>query len=117
MRAPLATKLGLAVFVLILIPGASSAQSDFSRTPLPVFEFHSGFWLNLHHTLYYQARQQRTAGATSVLATSSLSPAEQKASDAAVSFYAQTYAGKDLHVPLDFLFIKNHLRAFATAPH
>jgi hypothetical protein len=20
--------------------------------PLPVFEFHSGFWVNLHHTLY-----------------------------------------------------------------
>ena len=114
MRAPLATKLGLALFVLILIPGASSAQSDFSRTPLPVFEFHSGFWLNLHHTLYYQARQQRTAGAASVLAASSLSPAEQKAWDAAVSFYAQTYAGKDLLVALDLVLIKNQLGDFET---
>ena len=114
MRAPLATKLGLALFVLILIPGASSAQSDFSRAPLPVFEFHSGFWLNLHHTLYYQARQQRTAGTAPVLATSSLSPAEQKAWDAAVSFYAQTYAGKDLLVALDLVLIKNQLGDFET---
>lgn len=24
--------------------------------PLPVFEFHSGFWVNLHHFLYHEAR-------------------------------------------------------------
>jgi hypothetical protein len=114
MRTPVATKLGLLCFVLLIVSAAVSAQSDISRAPLPVFEFHSGFWLNLHHTLYYQARQQRAANSASVLGAGNLTPAEQKAWDAAVSFYAQTYAGKDLLVALDLVLIKNQLGDFET---
>src|SRR5579864_7850886 len=33
-----------------------TAQSSGTETPLPVFEMHSGFWVNLHHFLYLQAR-------------------------------------------------------------
>src|SRR5271170_7605067 len=29
--------------------------------PLPVFEFHSGFWVNLHHFLYHEARARLAA--------------------------------------------------------
>ena len=114
MRALLATKLGLFFSISLVVPGVLSAQSDISRAPLPVFEFHSGFWLNLHHTLYYQARQQRAASSASVLGTTTLSPSEQKAWDAAVSFYVQTYAGKDLLVALDMILIKNQLGDFET---
>jgi hypothetical protein len=114
MRASLATKLGLLCFLLPIVPTVLSAQSDISHAPLPVFEFHSGFWLNLHHTLYFQARQQRAANPPSVLAAANLTPAEQKAWDAAVSFYAQTYAGKDLVVALDLVLIKNQLGDFET---
>src|SRR5260221_2386751 len=114
MRAPLATKFGSLCFVLFLIPAVLSAQSDNFRAPLPVFEFHSGFWLNLHHTLYFQARQLRSAGTTPVLGTSNLTPAEQKAWDAAVSFYSRAYAGKDLLVALDLVLIKNQLGDFET---
>src|SRR5258705_1394948 len=103
-----------ACLVPLFFAPLSPAQDEPPSPPLPVFEFHSGFWLNLHHTLYYQARQQRTAGSASVLATSGLSPAEQKAWDAAVSFYAQTYAGKDLLVALDLVLIKNQLGDFET---
>ena len=113
MRAPLVTKFGSLCFVLFLIPAVLSAQSDF-RPPLPVFEFHSGFWLNLHHTLYFQARQLRSAGTTPVLGASNLTSAEQRAWDAAVSFYSQAYAGKDLLVALDLVLIKNQLGDFET---
>ena len=32
------------------------SQDDELAIPRPVFELHSGFWLNLHHFLYEQAR-------------------------------------------------------------
>src|SRR5260370_469673 len=31
-------------------------QSSGTESSLPVFELHSGFWVNLHHFLYLQAR-------------------------------------------------------------
>jgi hypothetical protein len=114
MRAPLGTRLGLILAVVLAFPFSLFAQAEPSGSPLPVFEFHSGFWLNLHHTLYYQARQQKNPGATSVLSGTALSPAEQKAWDAAVNYYSQTYAGKDLAVALDLVLIKNQLGDFET---
>ena len=74
-------------------PLAYAQEIDSVYGPLPVFEFHSGFWVNLHHFLYHEARarqlakDQRDAGAKTsgpVLrqtpgSTVSLSPAEQKA--------------------------------------
>src|SRR5713101_7738849 len=41
-----------------LAPPPSAIEQNFSG-PLPVFEFHSGFWTNLHHFLYQQARLKR----------------------------------------------------------
>src|SRR5690349_20861571 len=35
---------------------AAHPQSVFTEASLPVFELHSGFWINLHHTLYHEAR-------------------------------------------------------------
>ena len=34
----------------------AAQQIPEQETPLPVFEMHSGFWSNLHHFLYLQAR-------------------------------------------------------------
>lgn len=113
MRASLAPKLSILFALIYLLPGNLIAQTDNSLAPLPVFEFHSGFWLNLHHTLYHQARQQRSAGA-SASPFSSLTPAEQKAWDAAVVYYSQTYAQKDLLFSLDLVLIKNQLGDFET---
>ncbi|HVO58555.1 MAG TPA: hypothetical protein VMT51_12755 [Dongiaceae bacterium] len=82
---------------------------------LPVFEFHSGFWLNLHHTLYRQARLQRSgSGASANSGMTGLTPAEQRAWSAAVAFYSQTYADKDLTVSLEMILIKNQLGDFET---
>src|SRR5574337_1049536 len=33
---------------------------ELSQGAFPAFEFHSGFWVNLHHFLYQQARARRT---------------------------------------------------------
>lgn len=114
MRAPLGKRLGLFLAAALAFPLSLFAQTESSGPPLPVFEFHSGFWLNLHHTLYYQARQQKSPGAAPVLAASALNPTEQRAWDAGVSYYAQTYAGKDLLVALDLVLIKNQLGDFET---
>jgi hypothetical protein len=96
-----------------------TAQEEPPAIPLPVFEFHSGFWLNLHHTLYHQARLQRSSatGANSVTTAagiSNLSPAEARAWNAALAFYAKTYADKDLTVGLEMILIKNQLGDFET---
>jgi hypothetical protein len=49
----------LAVFLLVAMHG--SAQQPSQAAPLPVFEFHSSFWMNLHHFLYQQARLREQA--------------------------------------------------------
>ncbi len=114
MRPPFGKRLGLILAAALTFPFSLLAQTEPSGSPLPVFEFHSGFWLNLHHTLYYQARQQKGAGAVPVIPAASLNAAEQKAWDAAIGFYAQSYAGKDLAVALDLILIKNQLGDFET---
>jgi hypothetical protein len=106
------------ISVFFLAP-ATPAQEEPPAPPLPVFEFHSGFWLNLHHALYRQARLQRssTAGANAVAATtgmSNLTPAEQRAWSSALAFYTRTYADKDLTVSLEMILIKNQLGDFET---
>jgi GNAT superfamily N-acetyltransferase len=94
--------------------------------PLPVFELHSGFWINLHHTLYYEAKQR---GATSSspqrgspapqlkLKTmkdsgTALTPAEQRTWDSAVAYYAANFANKDLLFNTDLMLLKNQLEDF-----
>src|SRR5215467_6158229 len=48
----------------LLLPAAllcsrGAARPQIDTGAVPIFEFHSGFWLNLHHTLYYEARLRR----------------------------------------------------------
>src|SRR6266852_2923209 len=58
MRCPAPARFPFLLFALSLLAPVHSAarpQSNFTYGPLPVFELHSGFWINLHHTLYHQA--------------------------------------------------------------
>lgn len=94
--------------------------------PLPVFEFHSGFWVNLHHFLYHEARAREalkdprgtpTKPAGPVLKPApgsqpALSPAEQRIWDQAIAYYVSSYAGKDLLVNIDLILLKNQLGDF-----
>jgi len=103
----------LCVALAFLLAPAAPAQDEPPPAPLPVFEFHSGFWLNLHHTLYRQARLQRAnPGAGAGIAN--LTAGEQRVWAAAVGFYGRNYAGKDLTVSLEMILIKNQLGDFET---
>jgi hypothetical protein len=103
----------------LLFPSFLSAQEETPAAPLPVFEFHSGFWLNLHHTLYRIARSQRATSSTATstpanLGISNLSPVEQRVWSAAISYYSKTYGAQDLTVSLEMILIKNQLGDFET---
>jgi len=106
----------LAAALFALAP-AARAQIDTGQGPLPVFEFHSGFWLNLHHTLYQEARKQRSSAAGAGASRSApvlggLSDAERHAWDDAVSYYAANFAAKDLLFAGDLVQLKDQLGDF-----
>lgn len=83
---------------------------------LPVFEFHSGFWVNLHQFLYQQARERRAPGASRIsqATPAGLSEEEQRAWNEAVAFYAANYADRDLQFNYDLMLLKNQLGDFET---
>ncbi len=120
----------MVVLALLLPPAfAAAPQIDSVYGPLPVFELHSGFWINLHHRLYEEARQQRSAApagsakpARSGKPTLQVAPgakvtltsSEQRAWDDAVSYYAANYADKDLLFSTELVLLKNQLGDFET---
>lgn len=108
---------------------AATPQVDSTYGSLPVFELHSGFWLNLHHRLYEEARQQRNGPAPGNAASGKsakptlqiapgarvvLSNSEQRAWDEAVAYYAANYADKDLLFSTELVLLKNQLGDFET---
>src|SRR5262245_39125638 len=125
----------LGVFLLVAMHG--SAQQPSRTAPLPVFEFHSSFWMNLHHFLYQQARLRQQAANPAPPsgkntpdglapeapgqaethesktargdsgAPAALTPAEQQAWTAALDYYAGDLAGRDLLFNGDMTNIKN----------
>jgi hypothetical protein len=115
----------LTLSLLAPLRAGAMPQSDSTYGPLPVFELHSGFWINLHHTLYYEARLRKAAaspdktGKTSgpVLKTSpdakpAFTAAEQKAWEDAVSYYAANFVDKDLLFSGELVELKNQLSDF-----
>ena len=118
------------LFLLITLsafaPGRLAARPQYNSTygPLPVFELHSGFWINLHHTLYHDARQQtaaspdknvKNAGPTLKVtpdAKPALTTAEQRIWDDAVAYYVANYASKDLLFSSDLSQLKDQLGDF-----
>ena len=120
-----ATLLLLLAACFLPLSAEARPQSDSIFGPLPVFEFHSGFWINLHHMLYQQAKALRnpsehpTPGkfAHSVLDIASephpaLTASEQRTWQDAVNFYAANYADHDLLFSTDLVILKNQLGDF-----
>jgi len=101
-------------------------QSSGTESTLPVFELHSGFWVNLHHFLYLQARllngnsssmdSGRGAAPPDEAPVSLVDfPAEEiKAWRASVSFYAKDLARRDLLLNGDMETINNRLSEMET---
>lgn len=114
MRPSAATRATLSFALLLVLPFRAFSQEVISAVPLPVFEFHSGFWVNLHHVLYREARASGSPSPNAASAISGLSPSEQRAWNAAVSIYASEYANKDLLFSLEMILIKNQLEDFET---
>ncbi len=112
----------LALSVLAPIPAAAQSQNNFAYGPLPVFELHSGFWINLHHTLYHEARQRTAAASANRSAGPALHtvpdakpvlpPAEQLIWDEAVAYYVSNYAAKDLLFSSELIQLKDQLGDF-----
>jgi len=124
LNIPLSSLL-LALCLLVPAGSAANPQSNYTESQLPVFELHSGFWINLHHTLYYEARRRKTLlsrdasasksaapGAKSVLAGKGLTDTEQRAWDDAVAFYILNYADKDLLFTTELVQLKDQLGDF-----
>lgn len=127
---PAAIRLLLLLAAAFLAPAAVLAQQSGSAySPLPVFEFHSGFWVNLHHMLYYEAKQRQAAPSSSATAKTSpaspqiklktmkdsptaLTPTERQAWDDSVAYYAANFASKDLLFNTDLTLLKNQLDDF-----
>ena len=96
--------------------------------PLPVFELHSGFWVNLHHFLYLQARLMKGNSASMDSSRGAAPPNEPAASlldfpadqirawQDAVAFYAKDLAGRDLLLNGDMENINNQLSEMEACP-
>jgi hypothetical protein len=116
----------IGLFLLVSAPAGHAQSIESIYGPLPVFEFHSGFWVNLHHFLYHEARVRMAArdahdssakSAGPVLkqtpgAAGTLSPAEQKLWDDAIAYYLANHAMKDLQINIDLILLKDQLSDF-----
>ena len=120
--------LWLVTTLLCPLAAIAGPQIDSQYGPLPVFELHSGFWVNLHHTLYQEARRRIAAPPEHAKAAKSSRPAiqvapgakvaltatEERAWNEAVSYYATNYADKDLLFSTELVLLKNQLEDFET---
>jgi hypothetical protein len=77
-------------------------RSDARNETVPPFEFHSGFWINLHHFLYEQAllrKQPASSGQTANSSTNlknQLSSEQRQQWDAALDYYTKMMIKRDL---------------------
>ena len=100
--------------------GSSKPRPQIELSSYPVFEFHSGFWINLHHALYEEARirEQRPTARPVV----SADPAKKTGGEAAelqangkqawqesVDYYAANLAKRDLLFDGEMVDINNRL--------
>jgi hypothetical protein len=105
-----------------------AAQSSGNETPLPVFEMHSGFWVNLHHFLYLQARLTKGNSSPTETVRGAAQPdespvslidfpaAEISAWQDAVEFYSKDLARRDLLLNGDMEIINNQLSLMESCP-
>lgn len=89
-----------------------------------LFDFHSGFWINLHHFLYLEALSEKPQkGAHPAIVNkadaetlSSLSEEERATWSAAVSYYSSAVIQRDLLFDQNMGVIKNQLEDAETSP-
>jgi hypothetical protein len=91
------------IVCLILLGLAGPSSADQPVTTIANLEFHSAFWVNLHHTLFAAVWERRPeTGARRLIGplpaplAGELSPDERAAWDAAVGYYDRELADRDL---------------------
>lgn len=106
----------------------AAQQASGPELVLPVFEMHSGFWINLHHFLYLQARLTKGNAASADNGRGEVPPneplvslldfpaADIRAWQDAVAFYAKDLAGRDLLLNGDMENINNRLSDMEACP-
>ena len=118
----LAMKRWLCLVALPMLCAQGSLEAAAQRTML--FEYHSGFWINLHHFLYRQAQvllPQTGPHPLDLTKTDKdelerLSANERSAWNEAVSYYSRSVVQRDLLFDRDLVRIKDELEdAEATA--
>jgi hypothetical protein len=90
----------------------------------PLFEFHSGFWVNLHHFLYLAAlsespqtgRHAATLTPADEATLRALTPQERSSWDEAVTYYAHSVVQRDLLFDRDLAAAKNRLEDAEASP-
>lgn len=111
-------------------PGMGSSVTPAQRVAtnppvwLPVFQFRSGFWMNLNQFLYLQARLERGLApsgearqpAAWAADLSRLTPGERQTWENAVAYYAQNFAENDLPYDSFFIRISDRLSDLSSCP-
>jgi hypothetical protein len=86
-------KLRLGQRIAFLLVAAWQTQSlVYGEALQTTFEFHSGFWVNLHHTLYNQVAGKQAGRAPDL---SALTPAETAVWNEALDYYERNFADHD----------------------
>ena len=119
-----------AAFLLLFLqyPARAGASQSVETSASPVFEFHSGFWVNLHHFLYLQGRLERAraegvAGEARVAApydspasVEGMTAEERRAWQAAVRTYADSWSSRDLLLSNQMVLINDRLAELEDCP-
>jgi hypothetical protein len=86
------------------------------KTDQDIFDFHSGFWMNLHHFLYQQALAQNAGrearairGAGEVVSVEALNDEEKRVWATVLESYQKNWVNRDLLFDDDLVKINNRL--------
>ena len=116
MRLPVAKVLFCAFTFASLFFGSSSRALSEGNAKGPLFEFHGGFWINLHHFLYRQAQATEPQRTHNVFVTTAdtdelkqLSPQERDSWNQALSYYRNFIVKRDLLFDEELIQAKNEL--------
>jgi len=114
----------LSLFLAWCPARAGAAQgAETPAVPAIVFEFHSGFWVNLHHFLYLQGRLRQEPVnlltpdeyATAV-STKGMTAEQVRAWESAVQTYADSWSTRDLALTNQMVLIDDRLAELDDCP-
>jgi hypothetical protein len=128
MRVVSAAVLLLSLLLLCSVRVCARQEAESTAAPAPVFEFHSGFWVNLHHFLYLQGRIQRARAEAalpeaqipspykSLASTQGMTADQRHAWDEAVQTYADSWSSRDLLLNHQMVLINDRLAELEDCP-